>query len=283
MDNTICSPNVALQFDNTFTCFSLNELIMISKRYNKWLKNEKICKKDICINLKSINLEKCKDNFCEDPNIKFELWKKLSNNLYPLCKNDESCWLDLNFIKNESKTVKKLKLLTFKPKKIHNEKNWLNTTDIDNVLRQYEHVDKHFKFLGALPSDFYKINNINLLKLNKFKRIGIILNLDGYKQSGSHWVALFIDKTKRQIEYFDSTGNPPNKNIKFYIKMKLLKIFPNYKYLENRFEHQLLDTECGVYSIYYIINRLFGFSFEYITSNIIRDENMQMFRKYIFN
>lgn len=292
MNKTICSPNVASEFGNVFTCFSLKQLIYIAKMYNNWInKKGQLCNnKNMCIdnNLKPIKIYgKYNKMKAEDPQIKNFLWKEICKRLYPLCKKDESCWIELEFLNNSSSNnshkniINKIKLLTFKPKKIYNERNWLNTSDIENVLYQYEKLDKRFKFLGALPSDFYKIQNIDISNFTKYTKIGIILNLDGYKQNGSHWVAIYIDKKNKKIEYFDSTGSPPNTNIKIYIK-DLQKNFPDYKYLQNNYKHQILDTECGVYSIYYIIHRLLGFNFEYITSNIIKDEDMQQFRNYIF-
>lgn len=288
MNKTMCSPSVASEFENTFTCFSLKQLVYIAKMYNKWTK---VCKHDnICLYTTPI---KIKENYykmnSEDPEIKSLLWKQIRERLYPLCKNDESCWIQLDFLKtiggnnstSHKNIIKKINLLTFKPKKIYNERGWLNTTDIENVLRQYEEIDNKFKFLGAFPSDFYKIQNIDLLNFTKYKKLGIILNLDGYKESGSHWVAIYIDKKNKTIEYFDSTGHPPNPNIKYYIQ-NLQKFFKNYKYFQNKYKHQSSDTECGVYSIYYIIRRLLEFDFESITSNIIKDEQMKQFRNYIF-
>lgn len=297
--DTICSPNVALQFNNTFTCFTLKELVFIARLYNNWVKESlDLCNTNTCIKKNQIIdlnkvYKKCKNlDYCEKNDIKKQLWDNIKEKLYPLCKNDEQCWINLNFLKKLHKSddldkrdkrfLEKIRLFTFKPKKIRTERNWLNTLDINNVLKQYEQIDSKFKFIGALPSNFYKIQHVDLDKLNKYKRIGIVLNLDSYDMSGSHWVAVYIDKNKKQIEYFDSTGKPPNDNIQIYIEKYLIKCFPNYNYLQNKFEHQLLDTECGVYSLYYIINRLFGFSFEYITSNVIRDDEMQKFRKYIF-
>lgn len=296
MDKTKCSPNIALQFNNSHTCFTLKELIKIAKLYNKWISNNKIiCHNNVCHNFNKFiefdyinkNNKKCGSiNYCNHANIKYTLWKDIYNKLYPLCNSDESCWTELDFLNQHDnmneKLLKKLKMFTFKPKKIYNKDNWLTTDDINNVLQQYEIIDNKFKFIGALPSDFYKIENINFTKFKKYKKIGIIFNLDGYKDPGSHWVSLFIDKEKRNIEYFDSTGIEPNDNIKYYIYQILFKKFPNYTFLQNKFKHQILDTECGVYSIYFIVYRLLGYSFEYITSNIIDDNTMKSFRKYIF-
>lgn len=287
LSKTVCAPNVASEFGNTFTCFSLKELVYIAKMYNIYNKNKKT------LDFKPIKIDgKYLEMSSENPGIKISLWKQIRERLYPLCKDDESCWLELDFLKNgrgssgcsgnsHKNIIKKLNLLTFKPKKIHNERGWLSTTDIENVLRQYEELDKKFKFLGALPSDFYKIHDINLSKFTKYKKLGIVLNLDGYKGPGSHWVALYIDKHNKTIEYFDSTGQPPNSNIKYYIEL-LQNLFQKYRYLQNKYKHQSLDTECGVYSVYYIIRRLLGFNFESITSNIIEDKQMKQFRNYIF-
>lgn len=300
MNKTICSPNIALKFDNSYTCFTLEELIKIAKLYNDWIKSNKIiCHNNVCHNFKKTinlnyidnnNLKYGSINYSDNINIKQTLWNDISNMLFPLCETDESCWVELDFLKYscnndnliDKKVYEKLKMFTFKPKKIYNKRGWLTTDDINNVLQQYERVDKNFKFIGALPSDFYKIQMIDLKRFKNYKKIAIVFNLDGYTGPGSHWVSLYIDKDKKTIEYFDSTGGKPNTNIKYYINNILFKNFSDYKYLQNNFRHQLLDTECGVYSIYYIVYRILGFSFEYITSNVVRDHVMKTFREYIF-
>ena len=50
----------------------------------------------------------------------------------------------------------------------------------------------------------------------------------------------------------------------------------------NTIEHQKKDSECGVYSLNYIISRLHGRTFEDITENIVRDNIMNSNRQKYF-
>ena len=159
---------------------------------------------------------------------------------------------------------------------------WLNTKDINAVLQQYQEVYKTFNFLGALPSDFYKIVKIKWIYAYKYKKIGIVFNLDEHNKTGSHWVSFLIDNTLKSIEYYDSVGDKPNKNIEEFIH-KISKLFKNkYTVKINNLKNQYGNSECGVYAMYYIIERLSGNSFEKITSNIIKDDEIKKFRKHFF-
>ena len=70
-----------------------------------------------------------------------------------------------------------------------------------------------------------------------------------------------------------------------YEKTKKLEEF-NDKSLEdikiNNIKHQYGNSECGVYAMYYITQRLSGNNFEKITSNIIKDREIKKFRKHFF-
>lgn len=278
-----CSPNIKI--DDHFSCFTMNELVHISDAFNKY-KYKKSNQK--------IDLNK---NYT-----KKELWNEIYKRLQNICKY-EYCWIDLKFIDSipDKNLRKKIKFFTFKPKMTIKQYSWLSTNDINYVLQQYEKVDKNFKFIGALPSDFYDVISKNELyniydDIFKYMRIGFVFNLDRHHLNGSHWVGLYIDNNKKSIEYFDSLGDPPNKYILKFIKKvnsKLNKKFnqeqengqgSKQKYVINinKIEHQLDNSECGIYSIYFIIHRLFGNSFDELTTNIIRDEDMNKFRFNIF-
>lgn len=102
-----------------------------------------------------------------------------------------------------------------------NPVEWASTTDIDDVLKQYERKYKDFKYLGAVPIDFdkkmapdmcvsddlCKIDAKGLWKDGK-RRIGMVFNLDPHDKPGSHWVSMLIDKNGG-IYYFDSVGKYP--------------------------------------------------------------------------
>lgn len=270
-----CSPHI--KSNDHFTCFEDGELINIAKAFNNYSLKIKDNTRLIDVNKKYS---------------KQQLWTEIYNRLNNLCKY-EYCWIDLKFIDSipDKSLRQKIKFFTFKPKMTIKQYTWLSTNDINYVLQQYEKLDENFKFIGALPSDFYKIIPSNMLNniyknILTYKRIGLIFNLDRHNQIGSHWVSLYIDNNIRTIEYFDSLGNKPNKYIcKFIetINSKINKQFKiKYNILINKIVHQKENSECGVYSIYYIIQRLFGDSFKDLTNNIIRDKDMNKFRFNIF-
>lgn len=284
-----CSPNVNVK--NHYTCFEYTELQQIALAFNIYIQKNKICPRLDANSNKLSNNEPgtCKLKKLIDVNKpKKNLWYSIYNRLKYICPY-EYCWIDLDFINNiKDKYLKeKLKYFTFKPKITHGMNTWLTTQDINNVMQQYQDFHQSFKFLGALPSDFYKIINVDFSKMFDVKHTGIIFNLDNHKQKGSHWVSLLIDNDKKTIEYYDSAGRYPNKNIQLFID----KIYNyttkrsqmgTYKIHYNTIKHQLQNNECGVYAMYFIICRLSGRNFSNIVKTIIRDKEMNNFRQYIF-
>ena len=113
----------------------------------------------------------------------------------------------------------------------------------------------------------------------------MVLNIDEHDEPGSHWVAFYIDNEKRTLEYFDSVGDEPNRNIRRFIK-KVRKFCEekngHYSYKYNKIRHQKKNTECGMFCIYYIVSRLGGKTFEKITGEKITDEHMNKMRLKIF-
>ena len=132
--------------------------------------------------------------------------------------------------------------------------------------------------------------------MNKnINRIGVVFNLDPHYKSGSHWVALFSE-FPNSVEYFDSYGNnnenngyPPNEveilmdRIVKQFNTKRTSLNNNgmlKKY--NKTRHQFANSECGVYSMNFIIERLTGKTFEEVTGTIVKDESMNSRRKIYF-
>lgn len=96
--------------------------------------------------------------------------------------------------------------------------------------------------------------------------------LGGKAPSGRHPLTL---------EYFDSTGVPPNANIKKTIE-EIRKGHPEYVVKFNTVEHQQGNTECGVYSMYFVLQRLQGRSFADINRKRITDTSMNQYRDDLF-
>ena len=166
---------------------------------------------------------------------------------------------------------------------------WLNTININEVMEQYE----DFNFLGAIPIDFQEINlegvaNLNLDELyNKnITKFGIVFNLDESWQSGSHWVAVYADTKLGYVYYYDSYGtNAPERISKFMKKFDDFyknKFNKNIDMGHNTTRHQYENSECGVYSINFILQLLNGKKMSYITDVKIKDKVINKLRKKIF-
>ena len=216
--------------------------------------------------------------------------KKPKNILQMLKKNtdcnDENCWLNPLPDKNN------ILSMIFRPKLPEewktNKNEWLSNHDILDVIKQYELSHTEFIFIGptfvdfASPDENYSSHCIeqDLCKFdlqtyinNGKTKIGIIFNLDKHNQSGSHWVSLFIDVTEKFIFYFNSTGEKiPNEILELVntISKQSKSIFgKSYRKIFNSVEHQKENTECGMYSLFFIIS---------MVTNSIGGDKVYMFK-----
>jgi len=270
--------------------------------------------KDVLIQMANKWNEKNKTNKIIISQDKKKLVKQFENKLSNKC-NNHSCWFGLEFVK-QLENYSLLKDNMFLPKGPSGKYEWLSTSDIDNVINQYQEIHKDFLFLGAVPYDFdnLKFLGIHNLDFNKLEssgthKIGMVINLDEHYKSGSHWVGLYTDLNKNQIYFFDSVGKKPRKRIKIFINRitkylyrkkynkeldinniiqhgsassDLNKLLNHFDIRYNHIQHQFKDSECGVYSINFITRLVSGESFDNIINNVIKDDKMNSFRKNYF-
>jgi len=232
-----------------------------------------------------------------------EIHQLISEKLIEIC-NKESCWIKQTglFGKVDHSLINSFAPLSpIEWKKNPNE--WLSSIDIINVMKQYEKAYKCFGFIGPSPIDFdtrklygecvwNELCNFNLehqIKEGKTK-IGIIFNTDPHNKPGQHWFSMFINIKKKHIFFFDSTGNKPEKEIMELVnRIKdqglKLKYKINFKFDSNEgIEHQYGSTECGMYSLYFIVHMLEDKTTEhYLKTHILKDEYMTKFRNIYFN
>lgn len=257
------------------TCYSKGSLIKIAREWNK-------------------------ANFQDIP-IKFEeqskksIWSQIQQKMSKSCGRDEHCWKKQEFVKKMKDS--EIELYTFKPTYpkswISNKYTWLNTYDIYYVMKQYEKTYDDFMFLGPIPSDcptkiHCELTNLDLMKLKKhgINKVGIIYNLDTSNQSGSHWIAVYIDNKNNEINYYDSYGSMTIPLISQFIKKLVEKyqthnIIPTVIYNDKR--HQYAGSECGMYSMNFILERMHGTTMYDITKMTIPDEKMNYLRKLLYH
>jgi hypothetical protein len=232
-----------------------------------------------------------------------EIHNQISEKLSSVC-NKESCWIKQ---KVEFGQIQSELTDSFAPESPQewkkNPNEWLSSIDIINVMNQYEKAYKCFNFIGPSPIDFDtkkiygecvwdELCNFSLenqIKNGKTK-IGIIFNTDPHNKPGQHWISMFINIKKKQIYFFDSTGEKPPKEIMLLVNRIIeqglkLKQNINFKFDSNEgVEHQYGNTECGIYSLFFIVHMLEDkMSENYLKTHILKDEFMNKFRHIYFN
>ena len=287
------------------------------KKYNKHVKLEKVncspkSKGEInefsCYSNKS--LYKLRDLWnARHPDVKIttnspkEIHEQISKHLTGVC-NKESCWLKqkAQFGKVDSDVADSFAPES-PPEWKKNPNTWLSSLDIINVMKQYEKAYKCFDFIGPSPIDFdtkklygecvwdelCKFSVKDQLKSGKTK-IGIIFNTDPHNKPGEHWISMFINIKKKKIFFFDSTGEAAPKQIKDLVNRIIdegrnLNSKINFEFDSNEgIEHQYGNTECGIYSLFFIVHMLEDkFTSNYLKTHILKDKYMENFRKVYFN
>jgi hypothetical protein len=180
---------------------------------------------------------------------------------------------------------------------------WLDNVNIANVMKQYETAYPWFHFMGVLPIDFsmadpYRTDGVVQclykeicgLQLKEEHRrgirgIGMIFNLDPHDKGGSHWVGLYIDLhdlVKPRISYFDSYGYKTPSTIARLMRSFTLQI-PGCVLAYNARRYQRGGTECGMFSMYFLICMIHGIRFEQFCKDAVDDDMMLQLRHVLFS
>ena len=222
---------------------------------------------------------------------------------------DELCWVkESPSLSNKSRDI-------FRPlrsNKWRTGRTWLNTLDIQHVMKQYELVHKDFMFLGVFPIDFerevqgacvsmcnFKITDLIAAKKRRFS---MVINLDTHDQPGSHWVTLFCNIDPKDPKYgacyFDSGGvrpepilgtkdNPIEQFLK-RIKDEVVELYGDshkthfwVRYSPERKQYK--NTECGMFCLLFNILCLEKpMTYKEIRRLIGNDDDVHELRKILF-
>lgn len=253
-----CAPSAEKNYKQWKSCLSDNELQTVATLYNEQHPNNLI-----------------PQSVFQDTNV---LRKELDKRFKKQCgKNNDACWLEQDIVKGQDIYHELNK--NFRPKMKEswekNPRQWLDTYDILNVMKQYEQTCPTFNFLGVFPADVMSkdvcwANNMcnfdlkELLEKGK-KEVGAVFNLDNHNQPGSHWVAVYgnfdTSSKKLGVYYYDSFGYPPPSKIKQFTLMLRNQakavfdavVMKRFMGRFNVIQHQFKNSECGMYSMIFII------------------------------
>lgn len=286
-----CSPIIKGKVAVHGSCFPPETLVLLKTSYNKYHPENKIHATDLN-----------------------QIWNELKSRLQHC--NSEDCWLSQI---DDPDVRKKIDGIIFAPDQPADWKKkpdeWLSNFDILDVLRQYEQTYRNFHVIGPTPIDFdtrpkemdgkcvwQELCDFHLEKYfkNGKKKLGVVFNLDKHDRGGSHWVSMFIDLDDKYALYMDSAGNEIPKEIDVFLKRVVqqgLAMHPpiHIHFYENcPMEHQMGTTECGMYSLYFLITMLTGETEGKVFKNYLEkirffkdkripDKFMKRYRRIYFN
>jgi hypothetical protein len=232
-----------------------------------------------------------------------EIHAKLTYYLSGVC-NKESCWLKQKFDFGAVDEEVKESFAPESPKEWKkNPEEWLSSLDISKVMKQYEKAYSCFEFIGPSPIDFdtkkmygscvwEELCHFSLedqIQRGKTK-IGMIFNTDPHNKPGQHWISMFINIKKKHIFFFDSVGRKAPPEIMVLVNRimeqgKERKPAILFQFDENYpVEHQYGNSQCGIYSLFFIVHMLEDKITEhYLKTHILKDEYMAKFRNIYFN
>ena len=226
---------------------------------------------------------------------KRRLFAELSDRFKAECVvNGEPCWV-------QQLNLKSLQGDSFRPQRpsswMNNRREWLNTYDILLVMRQYEKMNKSFRFVGVFPRDFAALHDgINCVSPEMCARdiargrneLAFVFNHDTHEQGGSHWVALYATldpkSSRRGVFYYDSMGRPPKPEVQqFMDRLKDRYAIGEISY--NKKRQQFKGTECGMFAMSFLISTLEAppsLSYKQVVDTIGNDDNVNLLRDALY-
>ncbi|AYV79702.1 MAG: Ulp1 protease [Faunusvirus sp.] len=280
-----CAPGRIDEYKDGQSCFTVDELLRMANSYNN-----------------TVRAHHVKNYILEPIDIKADkkyLLKQLTDRLRNVCK-DQLCWIKQEFVLqlDDTNIIKN----TFRPpgpRGPQHKFDWLNTENINQVMTQYEVKYPDFKFFGAVPVDFATVNTktypdkyVKLIQDMNYEKLiadgkyrwGHIYNSDSHSGPGRHWFSSISDVSNKTVYFFDSARNSvvekPDKRIVVFLEKMAGWFDGKIKY--NNVVHQYKDTECGVYSINFIVRMLNGEPYDDIIKTPISDDAVNTCRKVYF-
>lgn len=282
-----CSPKSETVYKTSKTCYTKAQLQLIGSHFNSQAKPSQQVDLDVS---------------------KATLLTSLKKHL----PSNEATWVSFDFMKKMTPTQRKHLQESFRPTKPKewrvNDRAWLSTTDILRVMTQYEKKYRSFRFLGVFPIDFmHRYSSTQCVSnemcafdvnehLNKgTKQCGLILNLDKHYEAGSHWVSVYIGLSPTLpnfgLYYIDSNStNAPREiyDLFVHIQKQIANVYDakttnRFVMVENQKRFQFKDTECGMFSMFFLTQFLKRKRFVDILKLRVDDDDVHKFRNVFYS
>jgi len=277
----VCAPGLKFEAGS---CARLAVLVELAKAYNVSANPTDQIK--LSSNLETLNPQKYKAYLVD------QIDKRVGDRC-----TTQKCWGQQEFIRNmEEKARLEFIKHTHRPNSPQGKFEWLSTFDINGSMDQYYKEDNGYKFFGAVPMDFADLPGLEISHVDYdqycqqcINKMGIIFNLDNHDQPGSHWTAMYTDFDKGNIFYFDSFGTKPEPRVRALMRQHARYLQSQGKDINkirvdyNKVQHQKGNSECGVYSINFLVRMARGDDFDKLCNNPISDKQINKCRRVYFD
>jgi hypothetical protein len=172
----------------------------------------------------------------------------------------------------------------FKPVLTVGANDWLTSNSVTDFLSSLGSRFKTFKPLG-----WYDSNHLDrMLKILRKARTGVqptrfagVINLGGL-----HYVAVYFDVKACSVEYFDSFGHGPDAKVRAFLDEAIAHLETKhgcqFALRTPKIAHQTVGRECGMYALWFVLQRLQGKTYAWTQKLAVPDAQMAALRPVYF-
>jgi hypothetical protein len=287
------------------SCFTFESLKKIASNYNKKNANKinlNLSKSELVNELENRLANKCSDQTCW---LRLDVVKELdnedieTNTFRPKGPSKKYEWLStthINEVIEQYQTIHKDFLflgavpLDFDDLPVLGISN-LNFAELEKQGKRkiglVINLDEHWKdgshwvglFTDLEKNQIYYFDSLGKKPLKRTRKF--VNKIAKYMYQKKYGEKLPINDIIQKIKSLNKTGGKNNKSIDSNTHVKNL-LNGNFDIRFNHIQHQFENSECGVYSINFIIRLVSGESFDNVINNITKDEQMNANRKIYF-
>lgn len=187
--------------------------------------------------------------------------------------------------------VSKIKSEIFKPSGPWKKNDWLSNINIDQVLDQWANIYTGYHHIPFKMNDTLRNVKFDDIDKNGMHCFSVAVNTDNSSGPGVHWFCVygdFADKKKRKLEYFNSSGAKPSREVHEWLHKTKHETEKNLGddteiVMVHKNDLQKGMSECGLFVLFYIYSRLNEVPHSYFfKSESADDKTMFEFRKHVF-